>query len=167
MLGSFYYTPYPARPLASTRAIINLDMIGRNEAQIPQSEGVLRIPADTSNELNLVGTYYSPDLLATIQRENRNIGLALDTKFERDHVLNALFRCDHLPFLVAGIPAVWMFGGFHPGYHEPSDTTDKLNFQKMEKVIQLAHLTAVYLANAPVSPGFRPNGEHAHLPARR
>jgi hypothetical protein len=157
MLGSFYYTAHPLRPLAGTRAVLNLDMIARDEAHIPQSEGVLQIAADTSNELNLVGTYYSADLLAVIERQSRAIGLSLDTKFDRDHMLNALFRCDHLPFLMAGIPAVWLFGGFHPGYHEPSDTVVKLNFAKMEKVIRLTYRVAADLANAPQSPGFRAN----------
>jgi Peptidase family M28/PA domain len=167
MMGSFYYTSHPLRPLAGTRAALNLDMIGRNEAHIPQSEGVLHIPEDTSNEINLVGTYYSPKLLTLIERENRSIGLALDTKFDRDHLLNALFRCDHLPFLVAGIPAVWFFGGFHPGYHEPSDTVEKLNFPKMEKVIRLAYRTATALANAPAGPAFGASEPaRAHLPER-
>ena len=155
MMGSFYYTAHPLRPLETTRAVLNLDMIGRDEAHIPQSEGVLKIPADTSNELNLVGAYYSKDLLAVIERENRSVGLALDTKFDRDHILNALFRCDHLPFLVAGVPAIWLFGGFHPGYHEPSDTVEKLNFPKMEKVIRLAARVAAHVADAPQGPRFQ------------
>lgn len=157
MLGSFYYTAHPARDLAGTRAVINLDMIGRNEVHIPQSQGVLQIAADTSNAINLVGTYYSADLLKTIEAANQEVGLALDTKFERDHRLNALFRCDHLPFLMAGIPAVWLFGGFHPGYHEPSDTVEKLNFPKMGKVIRLAYRVAAEIANAPATPRFLPN----------
>ena len=82
------------------------------------------------------------------------VGLTLDTKFDRDHTLNALFRCDHLPFLLAEVPAIWLFGGFHPGYHEPSDTVEKLNFTKMEKVIQLAYAAALELANAPTPPRF-------------
>ena len=154
MLGSFYYMAHPLRPLAGTRAVLNLDMIGRDEAHIPQSQGVLQIAADTSNLLNLVGTYYSADLLAAIERQNRTIGLSLDTKLDRDHILNALFRCDHLPFLTAGIPAVWLFGGFHPGYHEPSDTVEKLDFPKMEKVIRLAYRVAAEIANAPQTPRF-------------
>jgi hypothetical protein len=156
MLGSFYYTAHPLRPLASTRAVVNLDMIARDEAHIPQSEGAIEIPADTSNLIELIGTYYSPDLLATIEREDRTIGLKLDHILERDHILNTLFRCDHLPFLEAGIPAVWLFGGFHPGYHEPSDTVENLNFPKMEKVIKLAYGTALSIANAPVAPRFGP-----------
>ena len=155
MLGSYYYVAHPVRPLASTRAVLNLDMIGRDEAHIPQSEGLLQISANTSNELNLVGTYYSPDLRDLIERENKRVGLTLDTKFDRDHRLNALFRCDHLPFLVSGIPAVWLFGGFHPGYHEPSDTVDRLNFPKMEKVIRLTYYVATQIANAAQAPSFR------------
>ena len=146
MLGSHYYCNHPLRPLEGTKAVINLDMIGRDEAHIPQSEGVLQIPADTSNELNLVGTFYDPSLLKTIERENRSVGLLLDTKFDRDHDLNVLFRCDHFPFLVHHVPAVWFFGGFHPGYHEPSDTIEKLNFPKIEKVLRLAARTALALA---------------------
>ena len=158
MLGSFYYTAHPLRPLQTTRAVLNLDMIGRDEAQIPQSEGVLSIPADTSNAINLVGAFYSPDLRAVIERANRGAGLSLDTKFDRDHTLNALFRCDHLPFLVAGVPAIWLFGGFHPGYHEPSDTVEKLNFPKMERVVRLAYLAAMDVANAATVPRFSATG---------
>ncbi len=154
MLGSFYYTAHPLRPLAGTRAVLNLDMIGRDEAHIPQSEGVLKISGDTSNELNLVGAMYSSDLLKLIQGENRGAGLVLDTKFDRDHSLNALFRCDHLPFLAEGIPAVWLFGGFHPGYHEPSDTVEKLNFPKMEKVIRLTYAVAAKVADGSNPPKF-------------
>jgi Zn-dependent M28 family amino/carboxypeptidase len=157
MLGSFYYTAHPARSLAGTRAVVNLDMIGRDEAHIPQSQGVLRIAGDTSNVLNLVGTDYSADLLQMIERQNQSVGLTLDTKFDRDHTLNALFRCDHLPFLLEGIPAVWLFGGFHPGYHEPSDTVEKLNFPKMVKTIRLAYRVAAEIANAPSTPRFDKN----------
>ncbi len=156
MLGSFYYTEHPLRPLEKTRAVLNLDMIGRDEAHIPQSEGVLEIPADTSNRINLVGANYSAELTAVIESADRGIGLGLDTKFDHDHLLNALFRCDHLPFLMAGVPAVWIFGGFHPGYHEPSDTVEKLNFPKMERVIRLTYRAATDIANADVPPRFEP-----------
>lgn len=158
MLGSFYYTAHPLRPLATTRAVINLDMIARDEAHIPQSLGALEIPADTSNELNLVGAEYSPALRAIIEAQNAKAGLVLSTKFERDHVLNALFRCDHLPFLMEKIPAVWLFGGFHPGYHEPSDTVEKLNFPKMEKTLRLAWLVSAEVANAASPPAFTLRG---------
>jgi hypothetical protein len=156
MLGSNYYVEHPLRPLAGTRAVLNLDMIGRNEEHIAQSRGVLEIHADTSNEINLVGAFYSPDLRETIVRENRATGLEISTKFDRDHDLNVLFRCDHFPFLAQGIPAAWFFAGFHPGYHEPSDTIDRLNFPKIEKVLRLAYLTARVVADENRPPRFVP-----------
>jgi hypothetical protein len=68
--------------------------------------------------------------------------------------MNALFRCDHFPFLVHHVPAVWFFGGWHPGYHEPSDIVEKLNFTKIEKVISLAALSATALADSASTPRF-------------
>ena len=104
--------------------------------------------------MNLIGGYYSPDLVETLGRANRTAALTLDTKFDRDYVLNTLFRCDHLPFLTAGVPAVWIFGGFHPGYHEPSDTMEKLNYAKIAKAIELAYGAATAVANADAPPRF-------------
>jgi len=155
MLGSYYYVEHPLRPLETTRAALNLDMIARDEAHIPQSQGVVDIPADTANEINLVGGFYSPDLLAAIQQANAKTGLEISTKFDRDHDLNALFRCDHLPFLLHDVPAIWFFGGWHPGYHEPSDTVEKLNFTKLERVVRLVYWTAEAVADAGRPPQFR------------
>ena len=155
LLGSFYFVDHPLRPLVTIRAVINLDMIARNEAHTPSTEGRLVIPSDTRNQLNLVGTIYSPGLQKAIEKGNRRVGLQFDTKFERDSTQNILFRCDHYPFLLADIPAVWLFGGLHPGYHEPVDTVDKLDFTKLEKVLRLAFQTVMELANSKASPGFR------------
>jgi len=154
LLGSYYYVEHPLRPLETTRAVLNLDMIARDEAHIPQSRGVLEIPADTSNEINLVGAFYSPELREAIVNANRKTGLELSDKFDRDHDLNTLFRCDHFPFLLHDVPAVWLFGGFHPGYHEPSDTVEKLNFPKMEKVVRLTYEAARSIADSDKTPRF-------------
>src|SRR5262249_48878239 len=59
--GAFYLAAPPLRPLETTRAMINFDMIGRNEAPSNQTEGLLEIPADATNRLNLIGALYSPD----------------------------------------------------------------------------------------------------------
>jgi hypothetical protein len=158
MLGSFYYVTKPLRPLDTTVAAINLDMIARDEAHIPQSQGVVEIPANTSNLINIIGAAYSPDLKTGVEWANRNTRLDLSYKYDSDHTLNALFRCDHLPFLVKGIPTVWFFGGWHPGYHEPSDTVERLNFAKLEKVIRLAYSLAEGMANANQKPAFLPPG---------
>jgi hypothetical protein len=158
MLGSFYYVTKPLRPVETTVAAINLDMIARDEAHIPQSRGAVEIPANTSNLINIIGAAYSPDLKTGVEWANRNTRLDLSYKYDADHTLNALFRCDHLPFLVKGIPTVWFFGGWHPGYHEPSDTVEQLNFTKLEKVMRLAYALAEGMANTNQKPAFLPPG---------
>lgn len=137
MLGSYHYVAQPLRPLETTRAVLNLDMIGRNEEHTAESAGVYDVTASRPTELNLVGAVYSPDLEELLRKESAAAGLALSTKFDRDSSLRALFRCDHLPFLQKGVPAVWLFGGFHPGYHEPVDTVDRLDLEKMERAVRV------------------------------
>ena len=155
LLGAYHYVREPVVALSRTRAVVNMDMIARNEEHVPQTEGRLEIPSDTSNSLNLIGGVYSQDLLAAAGRANQGIGLQFDLKFDRDSSQNALWRCDHFPFLVQGVPALWLFGGFHPGYHEPTDTVEKLDFLKLEKVAQLAYRLVTDLANTANPPGFR------------
>jgi len=155
MLGSYHYVAHPLRPLATTRAVLNLDMIGRNEEHTPESLGVYDITAGRSDQLNLVGAAYSPELTALLRRESAGAGLTLSDKFDRDSSMRTLFRCDHLPFLYKGIPAVWLFGGFHPGYHEPIDTVDRLDFDKMARVVRLTVDAVRALATATPPPRFR------------
>ena len=142
LLGAYHYVAHPWFPLKDTKAVINLDMIGRDEAHTPQTEGRVAVAADTQNHLNLLGGAYFPKLLKEVRRANAKVGLELDEKYDHDSTQNALYRCDHFPFLLAQVPDIWFFGGWHPGYHEPSDTVDKINWPKMERVVRLAYLTA-------------------------
>ena len=155
MLGSYHYVAHPLRPLATTRAVLNLDMIGRNEEHTPESLGAYEITAGRSDQLNLVGAAYSSELAAVLRREATGAGLTLSDKFDRDSSMRTLFRCDHLPFLQKGIPAVWLFGGFHPGYHEPVDTIDRLDFVKLERTVRLTVDAVRALASPAPPPRFR------------
>jgi hypothetical protein len=156
MLGSYHYVAKPLRSLATTRAVINLDMIGRNEAHTAESEGAYEITAGRADRLNMVGAIYSPDLAALLRREAEGAaGLTLSDKFDRDSSMRALFRCDHLPFLQKGIPAVWLFGGFHPGYHEPADTADRIDFDKLARTVRLTVDAVRALASTEAPPRFR------------
>jgi hypothetical protein len=157
MLGSYHYVAQPLRPLEKTVAVLNLDMIGRNEEHTPESLGAYELTAAAADQLNLVGAVFSRDLEMLLAREAPAAGLALSTKFDRDSSMRALFRCDHLPFLQKGIPAVWLFGGFHPGYHEPSDTVDRLDFEKMARVVRLTVGAVRALASPGAAPRFAPS----------
>lgn len=155
LLGAYHYAAHPVFPLSATRAVISLDMIARDEAHVPATEGLVDVPADTSNLLNVSGLAWSPDLAAAVSRAAQGAGLTLDSKYDRDSTQGVLWRSDHFPFLVRGVPAVWLFAGFHPGYHESAETPEKLNLTKMEKVIRLTRTLALDLAGAPRPPAFQ------------
>jgi hypothetical protein len=157
LLGAFYLASHPLRPLETTRAMINFDMIGRNETPSDQTKGLIDIPADTSNRLNLIGALYSPDYNRTVVDENKYVGLTLDDRFDHESALNVFFRSDQFPFVLKNIPAFWWFTGFHPDYHHTTDTADKINYAKMAKILRLAYLSGYTFANASSPPQFVAN----------
>ena len=155
LLGSYYYVAHPLRPLAGTRAVINFDMIGRNETESQQTTGLLQIAKDTSNELNLIGANYSLDYKEVVENANLSIGLKLNYKWDEEPALNIYFRSDHYPFALHDVPALWWFTGFHPDYHKTTDTVEKINFEKMEKIVRLAFLAGFRFADDPNAPKFQ------------
>ena len=154
LLGSYYMAMHPLRPLATTRALINFDMIGRNEAPSDQTTGLIEIPADTTNRLNLIGASYSPDFDRTVRAANRSVGLDLDDRFDHENALNVFFRSDQFPFVLKDVPAMWFNTGFHPDYHHTTDTADKINYPKMTKIVRLAYLSAWRFASDAAGPAF-------------
>ena len=119
-------------------------MIGRNEA--PDPRVITEISPDTSNQLGLIGTDYSPDYRETVERQNKT-GLDITYKWDLDAYNGVLFRSDQYPFLLHDIPAIWWFTGFHPDYHQVTDTVEKINFEKMAKIVKLSYLSGFEFAD--------------------
>jgi Zn-dependent M28 family amino/carboxypeptidase len=142
MLGSAYYAAHPLLPLANAVAVLNMDMIGRNE-EVPGLKGVEPV----GNAVNLVGTLYNPDLRSTIERANAAIGLGLDYKTDTNGS-DWFGRSDHISFAARGVPMVMFNTGEHPDYHTPNDTADRIDYPKMLKITRLVYLTARTLAAA-------------------
>ena len=44
--------------------------------------------------------------------------------------------------------------GEHPDYHTENDTWDRINYEKMERIVRLIYGTAATVANAPGRPAF-------------
>jgi len=154
--GSNYLVQHPLRDLRTTRALVNFDMIGRDEKPSAQTDGQVEIPADTSNRLNLIGSLYSPDLQKIVEREDKSVGLILDGRFDRDTTLGLFYRSDQFPFVLHGVPAIWFFTGFHPDYHHTTDTVEKIDFPKMQKIVRLAYLTLFDVGDAVATPTLKP-----------
>jgi hypothetical protein len=155
LLGAHYYALNPPRPLQTTRAVMNLDMLGRNEAETVETKGLIEIGADTSNELNLMAMTFSAGAREALERANQSVGLRLSYKWDREPALKMLSRSDHFPFLLRGVPAVFFFTGMHPDYHTARDTPDTVNYGKLAKILQLACRAASEFADTPNPPRFR------------
>ena len=57
------------------------------------------------------------------------------------------YRSDHFNYARHGIPIIFYFTGVHEDYHRPSDTIDKIDFVKMEKIARTIYATGWELAN--------------------
>ncbi len=155
LLGAFHYVANPIVPLDQTVAVLNMDMIGRDE----DSPTWKTTAAENVNGVNLVGTLYSPDMRKVVETENRAIHLALDYKTDGDDREGWFSRSDHYPFAVKGIPVAFFNTGEHPDYHTANDTWDRINYPKMEKIVKLVYLSTRQLANSPTRPKFVTNSK--------
>ncbi len=140
LLGSQYYVENPILPLENTVADLNIDMIGRVDAQHEGNENyVYLIGADRlSQGLHDVG-----------EKVNKTyVGLELDYTFNAEDDPNRFYyRSDHYNFAKNNVPSVFYFSGVHEDYHQPGDTVDKIMFPKLEKITKLIFHTAWELAN--------------------
>ena len=156
--GAFHYVDHPIVPLERTVAVLNMDMIGRDEESTTWNIKA----AASGNSVNVIGTLYSQDLRTTIERQNQKIGLQLDYKTDADDREGWFSRSDHFPFAIKGVPMVLFNTGENPDYHTANDTWDRINYPKMEKIVRLVYLAARDLADAPARPRF----VTAHMPAK-
>ncbi|MDP2318196.1 MAG: M28 family peptidase [Acidobacteriota bacterium] len=154
LLGAWAYTEDPTFPLERTVAVLNMDMIGRNEeVQVgggPRFNGLEVQTAESNrNAVNILGYSRHPELSATVERANRSaVGIGLELKMRYDNnSSNLLRRSDQWPFLQMGVPAVWFHTGLHPDYHTQYDRPEKINYEKLERVARLVHQTSWVLAN--------------------
>ena len=139
LLGSKYYTDNPIYPLEQTVANLNIDMIGRLDDW-----------HDTANYIYLIGSDRLSLDLHNINEEinSKYIGLELDYRFNKEDDPNRYYyRSDHYNFAKNNIPVIFYFNGVHEDYHKPSDTIEKIDFDKIKTITRLVFLTAWELAN--------------------
>ena len=156
LLGSRYYVERPAILLENTTALFQMDMIGRNE-EIPDPNnprflGLQKQSAESNtNSVHVMGYSRSEDLRRLVTQSNGRIGLELKFQYD-DTPANLLRRSDHWPFLSNDVPVLFFHTGLHPDYHRPTDTPEKINYAKMEKVVRLVFLCSWAAAHSSPPP---------------
>ena len=149
LLGSRFLTEHPPVPLDKMVAELQMDMVGR-DSDGAQNGDPNRVDRREENvdTIRLVGSKrIATDLDRDIQEENRYVGFRF--KYDAEDVYT---RSDHYNFAAKGVPIAFLFDGFHPDYHQPTDTIDKIDWAKLTNAAKLYYLTLMKVANDPAAP---------------
>jgi aminopeptidase YwaD len=128
LIGSRHYVDKPLRPIAKTRWMVNLEMMGRgDEGKVTvMMFGELPGPLQDS-----VGEHAWNEELEVVDGGTAHLGAG-----------------DQFPFHDAGIPILCFYGGDnHPDYHQPTDTAEKIQPGWMQAVARAVHGSVATLAN--------------------
>jgi hypothetical protein len=144
LLGSEYYVSNPAIPLEKTVANLNIDMIGRVDKKYEAMK--------TDNYVYVIGSdkisTQLDSVLKVANKESEN--LTLDYQYNDDNDPNQFYRrSDHYNFARNGIPIVFFFTGVHEDYHRPTDTVDKILFDRMARIGRLIYTVGWKVATMP------------------
>ncbi|MHC4607078.1 MAG: M20/M25/M40 family metallo-hydrolase [Planctomycetota bacterium] len=120
LVGSGNYVRNPKFPIEKTIAMINLDMISRGSM-----DGVIAYNA-------------GPEWDPLFDEVNKTIKFSLKR--------SSSSRSDHANFARAGVPVCFFNTGMHGDLHRRSDTADKANWKKCEKVGEYTCLLMMKLA---------------------
>ncbi|MCB9883475.1 MAG: M20/M25/M40 family metallo-hydrolase [Planctomycetes bacterium] len=150
LLGSRYYTENPVVPNEQMVAELQMDMIGRNEEKVDRQTGeVSEAASENLNSLHLVGTKKLSDELHAICLGINEKFVNFDFEYDEEDVF---YRSDHANFAKKNIPIAFFFTGFHPQYHRPDDTVEKIDFEKLSRVAKLCYLIGFELADRDARP---------------
>jgi hypothetical protein len=142
LLGSRYNADFPIVPLDKVQAVLNMDMVGRDDCD--------NLEGDFSNSVFLVGDdRISTDLHNIIVESNQAMikPLTLDYEMNDPNDPEGVYtRSDHFSYAAKGIPVAFFTTGLHPDYHRVSDTVDKITFPKMARIGQLMYQAGFSIA---------------------
>jgi len=116
LVGSSAYVNAPAVPLDQLAAYVNFDMVGRMQ----------------DNKLTVQATGSSPVWARVI--EQANVAAGFDLQLQQDPNQPT----DVSSFNQAGIPSLNFFTGTHADYHKPTDTADKINYEDLDRIVDMA-----------------------------
>lgn len=153
--GSRFFADHPTVPIDSMVAVLNVDMIGRNQDNKPEEANVVYLVGSDriSTELHEMSEAANKAMPAPI---------TLDYSYNDPADSESLYtRSDHYSFAVKGIPVIFYTTGTHPDYHANTDGVDKIEWEKMAAITRLIYGTAVKVANLDHAPARDNKGPRA------
>jgi membrane-associated protease RseP (regulator of RpoE activity) len=132
LLGSNAFVTKPPVPIDQLAAYLNFDMVGR------VNDNKLTVQATGTS-----GTW--PKLL-----EQANVAAGFDLTLQEDPYQPT----DVSSFNSVSVPSLTFFTGAHTEYHKPGDTADKINYDDLDRVGQLAIAIVRRLMDSNDAPQF-------------
>jgi hypothetical protein len=114
LVGSKRYTEYPTIDLSKVSFMLNMDMIGRLNAE---------------RRIMVGGVGTAPDFVPAINKHRGDFTVRLDSA--------GIGPSDHTSFYLKNLPVLFFFTGQHTDYHKPSDDTEKINFEGQRELLDM------------------------------
>jgi Zn-dependent M28 family amino/carboxypeptidase len=150
LVGSQYYAKHPVVPLEKTIADLNLEQVGRTDAE----------NGDMTGTASITGFDFS-DLPRRIQKAGESAGIRV---YKDDALSDRFFnQSDNLPLAEAGVPSHTLCVAFEfADYHLVTDHWEKLNYRNMAAVDSAVAEGLLELASGDAPPEWNAN----YAPAR-
>lgn len=142
LVGSRWFVGHPTVPLESMVAVLNGDMIGRNN---PDSAALLGVQPPHRSSQDLVNM--------ALEANQEGPKFKLDIEWDKaSHKEGWFFRSDHLSYVRKGIPSLMYSTLLHPDYHTPQDNAQNIDYDKLKKMTEWMYRTGWKVANAAKRP---------------
>jgi len=133
LVGSNTWCGSPTVPLDHIVAMLNMDMIGRNDT----TKILIGVEKEGKEPRY-------PKLAAALTQTQQKFGI----KFDWEGADDLIRRSDHWSFMEKGVPAVFFTGGLHADYHTERDDVERINFPKEELIGKMVFWLAEKIANS-------------------
>src|SRR6185436_3620049 len=132
LVGSNAFVTMPPFPIDRLAAYVNFDMVGRMR----------------DNKLAVQATGSSPQWTALVERAN--VAGGFDLAVQPD----PFQPTDVSTFNGAGVPSLNFTTGAHADYHPPTDTADKINYEALDRIAEMAAAIVGRLMDTAEAPTF-------------
>ena len=134
ILGSAFYGARPVVPMDRVVVQINLDMVGRSQGRV---EAIASAAPGLFAETAELGKKHRIEVIPDQQPSWR-----------------VIYLTDVYHFAKSSVPGIEFFTGFHPDYHQPGDTAEKIRYPEMSRIVDIAFDLARAYADGKAKPAF-------------
>ncbi|HEX2866727.1 MAG TPA: M28 family peptidase [Ignavibacteriales bacterium] len=133
MLGSEFFVNHFDR-IEDVSAMVNIDMVGRENRDTIYPIGSVK----AGNEMKRI----------LEETNNETVKFTLNYKFDNPHDPDRMYyRSDHYSYAQKGIPVVFFYDYMLKDYHKYTDDFEKIDFEKMAKIVELSYKMILKIAN--------------------